>query len=91
MESMWERKHHKTADYSKLGTKIHYEQEKDRLSEGNTERKFLNLQEKRQVHDAVFLNKVLHKQFANITEQYLKYVPTSCRKTYDSQTQHQQI
>jgi hypothetical protein len=50
----------------------------DSAKEILTELKFLNLQEKRQVHDAVFINKaLLHKQSANITEQYLKYLPTS--------------
>ena len=50
----------------------------DSASEIRKELKFLNLHEKRQVHEAVFINKaLLHKQSANITEQYQQYIPTT--------------
>ena len=42
------------------------------------EMKLLNLQEKRQVHEAVFIKKALgNKLSQNITAQYLEYIPTS--------------
>ena len=42
------------------------------------ELKFLNLQQKRKVHEAVFIQKALvNKQSQNITDNYLKYLPTS--------------
>ena len=51
---------------------------RDSSSEALKELKYLNLQQKRQVHEGVFIQKALIKKSSkNITEDYLKYLPTS--------------
>lgn len=50
----------------------------DSATEILQELKFLNLSEKRQIHEAVFINKAMQfKLSKNITEEYMKYQPTS--------------
>ena len=50
----------------------------DSATEILNELKFLNLSEKRKIHEAVFINKaMLNRQSKNITDNYMKYLPTS--------------